>query len=302
MGCFRYTIREISGNHDHNLIFRVTPKGDVPLFDGGPLPAAAFSVDSSSQNGDNSRGSDGMENDNPRRNEKGEWVMADGIRIEISEGYKTESGKDINAANPMAFIVRPNGSMDFGEITADVSAQAGKEIPQGKIRLRVGNAHEGLVHAKKHEANAVANGYNNIEDAIAYVTENYDLIYRRDTGKRPSYTLIKLRDDSKTNNMTASMYLDLYPDGQGNDYIIIGAMPKRDRSLQKGIKKEHLIYRSPAVDAATIPSDGAVSAPSSSEAGAKRDGLPTSDKSNASSGNTIPQSQQKGNITARNSP
>ena len=60
-----------------------------------------------------------------------------------------------------------------------------------------------------------------------------------------------------------------------------------------------MIYRSPAIGAAAIPSDGAVSAPSGSKAGAKRDGLPTSDKSSGLSASIVPQTQQEGNIRVR---
>ena len=45
-------------------------------------------------------------------------------------------------------------------------------------------------------------------------------------------------------------------------------------------KKDHLIYSSPAIDAAAISNDGAVSGLYGKDVGAVRVGIPASDKSN----------------------
>lgn len=38
----------------------------------------------------------------------------------LAEGYNTESGNDLNAAGAKEFIIKPDGSKDFGEITKDI--------------------------------------------------------------------------------------------------------------------------------------------------------------------------------------
>lgn len=99
----------------------------------------------------------------------------------LAPGYRTESGKPLSEAGEREFILKPDGSKDFGEITDAISKaakeQSGVDLAPGKIRLRVGNELEGLRHAKEHEEQAKADGYASIEDMIADVTENFDEIY-----------------------------------------------------------------------------------------------------------------------------
>ena len=96
-----------------------------------------------------------------------------GGKYVLADGYRTESGKPLLESGENEFILKPNGSKDFGEIT-DAISKAAKEqsrvdLAPGKIRLRVGNDKEGLIHAKKHEEQANADGYTSIEDIIADV-------------------------------------------------------------------------------------------------------------------------------------
>lgn len=223
--------------------------------------------------------------------------------MELADGYSTESGKPLNEANEREFIVKPDGSKDFGEISSDISKavkeQSGIELSPGKIRLRVGNAKQGLIHAKKHEQQAKTDGYSSIEDMIADVASNFNEIYLRTprkVGDKPTYSLVKLGDkNTGKKNGTAPVYFDLQSDGNGQYYIVITAIPKGDKSLKRQTKKDHLIYSSPGLDAATTSNGSAVSRSISNNVGAEQNVLPTSDKSSGFSNSTIPQNQNKGN-------
>ncbi len=236
--------------------------------------------------------------DNKKTTNEGGYKLAD--------GYKTESGKPINEADEREFIVKPDGSKDFGEISQAISKavkeQSGIELNTGKIRLRVGNEKEGLIHAKKHEQQAKDDGYNSIEDMIADVASSFDEIYLRTPkkeGDQPTYSLVK-RGDKSANKMngTAPVYFDLQNDGKGQYYIVITAIPVGDKSLKRQTKKDRLIYSSPGLDTAATSNGSAVSRSVSNNVGAEQNVLPTSDKSSGSSTSNISQEQKpsKGNL------
>lgn len=221
---------------------------------------------------------------------------------ELAPGYKTESGKPLAEADEKEFILKPDGSKDFGEITDDISQaakeQSGVDLAPGKIRLRVGNDKEGLLHAKKHEDQAKEDGYASIENMIADVAENFDAIYERPakkTGDRPTYSLVKYGDKRKGKmNGTAPMYFDLENDGNGNYYLVITAIPTGDKSLARQTKKDRLIYSNPGLGVATTSNSSAVSRPRSKNVGATKGVRPTSDKSSGSSTHIIPHEQKEG--------
>ena len=209
----------------------------------------------------------------------------------LANGYKTESGKTLAKANENEFIIKPNGSMDFGEITEIISKATGGELLPGKIRLRVGNEKQGLIHAKKHEKQAKHIGYNSIEDMISDVANNFDVIYKKDNGdgKRATYSLVKLNNnDVKAKQNVVPTYFELQNEDNGY-YYIITAIPKNIVSFKNQIKKETLIYSKQGQDIATISSDSAVRlSQSNNKTGVTEERLPISVKSNVSSTNIIP--------------
>ena len=216
---------------------------------------------------------------NKKAADKGELVLAD--------GYETESGRPLTEADPKEFIIKPNGSRNFGEITKAISnaamEQSGVSLPIGEIRLRVGDDVEGLIHAKEHEAQALDAGYSSMEDLIADVAENFDRIYMRPQireGQRPTYSLVKSGNKSAgIMNGVAPIYFELQTDGNGNYYIVISAMPKGDKPLTQQTKKDHLIYSNTSLDAAAESNAGAVSASAKNVGAESRGGISTSDKS-----------------------
>ena len=210
--------------------------------------------------------------------------------FDLAYGYLTESGKSLAEANENEFIIKSNGSRDFGEITSSISKATGGELTPGKIRLRVGNEKQGLIHAKKHEKQAKHIGYNSIEDMIADVAEHFDVIYKKDNGKgkRATYSLVKLNDDNvKAKQNVVPTYFELQNEDNGY-YIIITAIPKNIGSFKNQIKKETLIYSKQGQDIATISSDSAVRlSQSNNKTGVTEERLPISVKSNVSSNNII---------------
>ena len=232
------------------------------------------------QNGSKAvRGKSAQKQGNKKAADKGELVLAD--------GYETESGRPLTEADPKEFIIKPNGSRNFGEITKAISnaamEQSGVSLPIGEIRLRVGDDVEGLIHAKEHEAQALDAGYSSMEDLIADVAENFDRIYMRPQireGQRPTYSLVKSGNKSAgIMNGVAPIYFELQTDGNGNYYIVISAMPKGDKPLTQQTKKDHLIYSSTSLDAAAESNAGAVSASAKNVGAESRGGISTSDKS-----------------------
>ena len=219
----------------------------------------------------------------------------------LADGYKTESGKPINEAYEREFIVKPDGSKDFGEISQAISKavkeQSGIELNTGKIRLRVGNEKEGLIHAKKHEQQAKDDGYNSIEDMIADVASSFDEIYLREPDNEhgnSTYSLIKRGNKAKGKmNGVEPVYFEMQDDGKGNYYIVLSVMPMGDKNVKRNIaKKDRLIYSSPGLDTATISNDGAVSHVSLDVGADTHGGYPTSDKSSGSSTSNISQEQK----------
>lgn len=221
---------------------------------------------------------------------------ADNGGVKLADGYRTESGRPLSEADKDEFIVKPNGSRDFGIISKTIEEATHGELKVGEIRLKVGDDKQGLIHAKAHEEAARKIGYRSIEDLIADVSAHFDAIYRRDNGagKRASYILVKYKSDTNSRNLSAPVYFSIEKN-EKSYYIIITAIPKNDRGLRREIKKEHLIYSSAGIDATTAPNNSSVSAPASNKVGAGQDGRLTSVKSNVPSSSIIAKEAEKGN-------
>ena len=215
-------------------------------------------------------------------------------KYKLAEGYKTESGNSLAEADENEYVIKPDGSMDFGKITEEISQETNGELQPGKIRLRVGNEKQGLIHAKKHEKQAQHIGYKSVEDMISDVAQNFDVIYKKDNGKgkRATYSLVKLNNNNtKAKQNVVPTYFELQNDGS-NYYIVITAIPKNVGSFRNQIKKETLIYSKQGQDIAAISSDSAVRlSQSNNNAGVTEERLPVSVKSNVSSTNSISENE-----------
>lgn len=201
----------------------------------------------------------------------------------LAEGYTTESGRSLDEADENEFVLH-KGEKNFGEINKEVSAASGGELSRGYIRLKVGNASKGLIHAKKHESQAIKAGYNSIEDMIYDVCQNFTDIYKQEPkikGYRPTYILVK-RDSKGTLNATSPVYFELQADGNGGYYVVITAIPKSEKSLQRQTKKETLLYSRPGIDSAATSNSSAVSHQGNNNVGVAQGVLPTSDTASVS--------------------
>lgn len=203
----------------------------------------------------------------------------------LAEGYTTESGRSLAEADENEFILH-KGEKNFGEISKEVSATSGGELPRGYIRLKVGNEYQGLIHAKKHELESLQAGYNSIEDMIYDVCQNFDSIYKRplkEGQKRDTYILVKFGNkEQNAKNAVSPIYFELQEDGRGGYYVIVTSIPKGDKSLRRELKKETLMYSRPGLDSAATSNGSAVSTQGNNNVGVTQGRLPTSDTTSVS--------------------
>lgn len=203
----------------------------------------------------------------------------------LAEGYTTESGRSLTEADENEFILY-KGEKNFGEISKEVSAASGGELPRGYIRLKVGNEYQGLIHAKKHELESLQVGYNSIEDMIYDVCQNFDSIYKRplkEGQKRDTYILVKFGNkEQNAKNAVSPIYFELQEDGRGGYYVIVTSIPKGDKSLRRELKKETLVYSRPGLDSAATSNGSAVSTQGNNNVGVTQGRLPTSDTTSVS--------------------
>ena len=221
--------------------------------------------------------------------------------VTLAERYRTESGRSLLDADSDEYIIKPDGSMDFGEISEgvakEIQEQCGISIPFGAIRLHVGNEKGGLIHAKKHEPQVQSMGYESIEDMIAYIAKHFDKIYlqeKKRLDERTTYALLKLSNEEKKNQIIP-IYFEMESGKVLGSYAVLTAFPMRDRSLQQKLKKDRLIYSSPAIATATVSRNSAVSIHDGNAGAVNRGGMPTSDQSNDLVENIIAQRQRNNN-------
>jgi hypothetical protein len=86
------------------------------------------------------------------------------------------------------FVLTKNGSKDFGEISTEIARQIRRQA--GKIRLRIGeqetNSEQGYgekhIERPKRLKELILLGFDNARDFVAYISENYDVIYEGEKG------------------------------------------------------------------------------------------------------------------------
>ena len=156
----------------------------------------------------------------------------------LANGYTTESGRLLSESDARDFIVKPDGSKEFGHFGKEIEdATRGKVLAKG-IRLQVGfsrvaNGKEtgfGIIHIKKRESQLKKLGYNNAEEYILDIINNFSIIYDLGGGR------IKLASVGSKFNV---MPLDLELKGDGNGYYtVVTAIPKNTKRMQKEAGKK----------------------------------------------------------------
>lgn len=203
--------------------------------------------------------------------------------IGLADGYSTESGKPLNEANEREFIVKPDGSKDFGEISSDISEATHGALKSAPIRLQVGNEVFGYIHLLKHASQMKQKGYD-VMGYINHILNNFNQIYSQQSDKKPNRFVLYCKDDSK-----GFMPIDLeFEKGSDDYYTIVSAMPHRAKI------KGTLLYDGSANP--SIATTGDTLLAEADNKGGVSNTANTYGKNNVPSSNsTIPQNQNKGN-------
>ena len=156
----------------------------------------------------------------------------------LADGYTTESGRLLSESDARDFIVKPDGSKEFGQFGKEIEDATGGKVLAKGIRLQVGfsrvtNGKEtgfGLIHIKKRESQLKKLGYNNAEEYVLDIINNFSIIYDLGGGR------IKLASVGSKFNV---MPLDLELKGDGNGYYtVVTAIPKNTKRMQKEAGKK----------------------------------------------------------------
>lgn len=143
------------------------------------------------------------------------------------------------------FIVKPDGSKEFGHFGKEIEDATGGKVLAKGIRLQVGfsrvaNGKEtgfGIIHIKKRESQLKKLGYNNAEEYILDIINHFSIIYDLGGGR------IKLASVGSKFNV---MPLDLELKGDRNGYYtVVTAIPQNTKRMQKEAGKKILIGAHP---------------------------------------------------------
>ena len=157
--------------------------------------------------------------------------------VELPEGYRTESGRPLSQSDAREFIVRPNGSRDFGEINKEIVQAANKVLEKQQsgfrfkiapVRLQVGIEDTGesdgfgYKHIKEHLQSIKDRGFKSIPQYVEHVLKNFNQVYKARGGENRIILYCK-GDESK-----GFMPLDLELEKREDDfYNVITAYPRR---------------------------------------------------------------------------
>lgn len=134
--------------------------------------------------------------------------------------------------------MKPDGSKEFGHFGKEIEDATGGKVLAKGIRLQVGfsrvaNGKEtgfGIIHIKKRESQLKKLGYNNAEEYILDIINNFSIIYDLGGGR------IKLASVGSKFNV---MPLDLELKGDRNGYYtVVTAIPKNTKRMQKEAGKK----------------------------------------------------------------
>jgi GGDEF domain-containing protein/2'-5' RNA ligase len=197
------------------IIQVTTPQGEVLKFKG---------ADFSFGTGDRLNDAEGrLKEHKSERESSGERARGElrGIAEVRPEGRK-EDGSPAKEVGPKKFVAAPSGSLDYGEITPQISKSIG--VPAGSIRLREGDTHYGLKHIEmRHGEGIRKRGYPSVEAFVEHVAKNFDAIYGRARGSL---------DVVLSEGEHGRMIVHLEPDASGDFYDVKTATPSRDNQYK----------------------------------------------------------------------
>lgn len=148
------------------------------------------------------------------------------VPVEIVNAQKTEEpAQDL-------FIKAPNGSIDFGEITSDMSKEMKRQA--GKIRLQQGiqnsdGTGNGLVHIEANHGVQIRNaGFASVEEFVSHVATKFNEVLQSE-GRQLLVAVDGGRQDV--------MFVQLEPSSGGDFYRINTAFPASRDYLEKQQRK-----------------------------------------------------------------
>ena len=146
--------------------------------------------------------------------------------ISLAEGYSIEGGKRLAETNEKDFIVKPDGSKDFGYISNDIEEESGGMVKSAPVRLQVGSERTfGYLHVLRHEEQIINKGFANALEHIEYILSNFAQTYSRQSNKKPNRFVLYCQDTTK-----GFMPIDLeFEKGNDDYYTIISAMPHKEK-------------------------------------------------------------------------
>lgn len=127
-----------------------------------------------------------------------------------------DAGVSVSGAD---FVTAPDGSIDFGEITA-VQAKAMRR-QAGKIRLEQGNSNYGLQHIEeRHGAQIRSIGFASVESFVADAVRHVDAIWK--PAKTTQLVMLQSIERGK------AVFIELKPASDGDYYTVNTAFPVSD--------------------------------------------------------------------------
>ena len=166
----------------------------------------------------------------------------DTSKAELAEGYKTESGRSLQDADRDEFILKPDGSKDFGQITDEVVDEANTALEKlnnnfrlknAPIRLQVGiedtideNGEKvdgfGYKHILEHIDEIQSRGFKNIPSYVEHILKNFNQIYK--SSQEENRIILYCKGDQSKGLMPIDLELEK---GEDNFYTVVTAYPRR---------------------------------------------------------------------------
>ena len=153
--------------------------------------------------------------------EQGKKKATDKGGLGLPTGYTTESGRPLSEADAKEFIIKPNGSRNFGEIPKEIEEATGGIVKAAPVRLQVGHPGLGYIHLCQHASQMQQKGYG-VMDYINHILQNFNQVYSQQTDKRPNRFALYCNGDESKGFMPIELELEQTAEQY---YLIISAMP-----------------------------------------------------------------------------
>ncbi|MBQ6004817.1 MAG: transglycosylase SLT domain-containing protein, partial [Selenomonadaceae bacterium] len=177
--------------------------------------------------------------------------------LELPQGYRTESGRPLNQSDAREFIIKPDGSRDFGKIDKEIVIAANELLKKNQsefrfkiapVRLLVGTEDIGGVdgfgykHILEHLQSIKDRGFENIPQYVEHVLKNFNQVYKAD--KEENRIILYCKGDTSKGFMPLDLEFEKRED---NFYNIITAYPRR-----RANKRETLLIDTRPTNASTV--------------------------------------------------